>query len=396
MHPVRNGFSEEIEVRMKNDNRVLYRRLSLVALIKKIVEESDPLALKEFHDNRPIFRFRYGEKRDLRFVEFLRALCTGVENEESWGRHDYTFTELIYDLTMDKFCNLPKPSSSFTKNHIDNNQPRSRQRSDCRKPFKAFLKRISKDFKISPPASQLEAETRAAARMQGLVKHHFQYSQIEARRQKNLLWSRYNWNIDGDIIVVYLPRNISGRKRGEWLAKNIKDADPKRPNEKERIQRIIDQKLVFQAVDGLIEDLADPDTEQNQLWPKNEEQFGISLAIVVADEKARNIHEQRRSIRNLGEEKLKHLILRIFEDIKYDDYQDKEIAIDFGLSKATFSRFAGSDWAKTKSTIPDLWLNTAKVLTQHDGFKQIALKAGYLKEVETTLEKMHFLNPETD
>jgi AraC-like DNA-binding protein len=149
-------------------------------------------------------------------------------------------------------------------------------------------------------------------------------------------------------------------------------------------------------VDGLIEDLADPDTEQNQLWPKNEEQFGISLAIVVADEKARNIHEQRRSIRNLGEEKLKHLILRIFEDIKYDDYQDKEIATDFGLSKATFSRFAGSDWAKTKSTIPDLWLNTAKVLSRHDGFRQIALKAGYLKEVETTLEKMHFLNPETD
>ena len=78
MHPVRNGFSEEIEVRMKNDNRVLYRRLSLVALIKKIVEESDPLALKEFHDNRTIFRFRYGEKRDLHFVEFLRALCTGL------------------------------------------------------------------------------------------------------------------------------------------------------------------------------------------------------------------------------------------------------------------------------------------------------------------------------
>jgi hypothetical protein len=49
--PVGNGFSEEIEARMKNDNRELYRRLFLVALIKKIVEKSDTLALEEFHNS---------------------------------------------------------------------------------------------------------------------------------------------------------------------------------------------------------------------------------------------------------------------------------------------------------------------------------------------------------
>ena len=51
MHPVRNGFSEGIETRMKNDNEALYCRLSLVALIKKIVDESDPMALEEFHNS---------------------------------------------------------------------------------------------------------------------------------------------------------------------------------------------------------------------------------------------------------------------------------------------------------------------------------------------------------
>ena len=51
MHPVRNGFSEEIKALMKNDNREVYRRLSLVALIKKIVGESDALTLEELHNS---------------------------------------------------------------------------------------------------------------------------------------------------------------------------------------------------------------------------------------------------------------------------------------------------------------------------------------------------------
>jgi len=49
MHPAGTRFSDKIEVRMKNDNRELYSQLSLVALIKKIVEESDALALEAWN-----------------------------------------------------------------------------------------------------------------------------------------------------------------------------------------------------------------------------------------------------------------------------------------------------------------------------------------------------------
>jgi hypothetical protein len=360
------------------------------------VKESDPLALKEFHNNRTVFRFRSGEKREMRFIEFMNGLCERVEKDKSLGRQAFEIAAKAYDLTLDKFSNLPGQPSSPLKADLDKDRAERGGGSDCRYYYKAYLARITKLFKNKPPASQIEAEEREALCMQGLVRNHFYKSQLEAMRRLYTFWSRYTWIINGGAIRVWLPVFIRGRKRGEWLAKNITDPDPKSPNEKQRIQRMINEKLVFQAMEGQLEDLADPDTEQNQIWSKTEEQFGISLAIVVADEKAKNIHEQRRSIRNLGEEKLKHLILRIFEDIKYDDYQDKEIATDFGLSKATFSRFAGSDWAKTKSMIPDLWLNTAKILSHHDGFREVALETGYLKEVETTLEKMHFLKPETD
>ena len=318
---------------------------------------------------------------------FLNALCEGAEKDKRFKRHGYHFIELIYDLTMDKFCNLPNLVNSLSKNREDENQKIKPHGSDCRLYFKAFLSHISQDFKIRPPAGQLEAETRAAAAMQGLVIRHFHYSLLEIKRSMDRLWSRYNWKTNGVTIVLYFPKSISGRKRGEWLAKNVKKPKPNRLNEKQRIQKIIDQKLVCEMIDEQIEDLADLDFEKNWLWPKTEEQFGISLAKVVSNEKAADIHKQRRSIRNLGEERLKQLILRIFEDIKYDDYRDKEIAAEYGISKATFSRFAGSNWAKAKSAVPDLWHNTANVLSQHEAFREVAIEAGYLKKVESILNK---------
>ena len=55
------------------DLKDYYRRLSLIDLVRKIVEESDVLALEEFHNNRTLFRIKKGEKRDLHFVEFFEC-----------------------------------------------------------------------------------------------------------------------------------------------------------------------------------------------------------------------------------------------------------------------------------------------------------------------------------
>ena len=137
MHPIRNEFSEEIKARMKNDNRELYRQLSLVALIKKIVDESDTLALEEFHNNRTVFRFRSGEKRELRFVEFLNGLCHRVEKDKSLGRQAFEIAAKAYDITLDKFSNLPEQSSSPLKADLDKDRAERGGGSDCRLYYKA-------------------------------------------------------------------------------------------------------------------------------------------------------------------------------------------------------------------------------------------------------------------
>jgi hypothetical protein len=108
---------------------------------------------------------------------------------------------------------------------------------------------------------------------------------------------------------------------------------------------------------------------------------------IVAEEKAGRIKHQRRSIRALGKVALYRMILYIFENIGHSEYQDITVANTFGLSEATFSRFAGSQWNPSNSFIPDLWLNTAQVLAVHPDFKETALEAGVWEQVYKTLNK---------
>ena len=394
MHPVRNGLCEGIETRMKNDNEALYCRLSLVALIKKIVDESDPMALEEFHNNRTVFRFRSGEKREMRFIEFLTGLCERIEKDKSMEGQAFEIAAIAYDLTLDKFCNLPGQSAYLLKTDFDKNRAERSRGSDCRLYYKAYLTRITKLFKDKPPTSQIEAEEKAALCMQGLVRNHFYKSQLEAKRRLYTFWSRYLWIIKGGSINIWLPVFLKGRKRGEWLKKNIVDPDPNREGEKQRVQEIINALLVDETISKVVERTANLQNSVAPLWSKKDEQFGISLGQVVADEKAENIDQLRRSIRNLGKKKLKRMIKRIFKDLSREGYEDGKVAKDFGISKATFSRFAGSRWTKAESPIPDLWLNTAKVLSQDKIFKEVAMKTGYLKMAETISETNNLQKPE--
>lgn len=370
---------------MKNYKRELYRQLPLVDLIKKIVNESDPVALEEFHNNRTVFRFRSGEKCELRFIEFLYWLCEKVEYDKSLGRQAFEIASTAFDITLKKFKNLPGQSTLPVKTDPQKNRTKRGRGPDCRRYYKAYLTRITKLFRDKPPASQIEAEDRAALCMQGLVRYHFYLDQLEAKRKISKSWSRYNWNIKGGTIRILMPVVINGHKRREWLEKNIKDPDPDKEGEKQRIQKIIDTKLktVSKVIDGITE-------LQNggaPLWPKKDEEFGIILGQVVADEKAENIDQLRRSVRNLGKKKLKRMIVRIFEDVNSQEYEDGKIAKEFGLSKATFSRFAGSRWSEAKSPIPDLWLNTAKVLSEHEIFDEVATQTGYLEIAKTILRE---------
>ena len=101
-----------------------------------------------------------------------------------------------------------------------------------------------------------------------------------------------------------------------------------------------------------------------------------------------NIHKQRRSIKILGRSKLKVLIEQIFNEIRDESYSDSKIAKDYGLSKATFSRFAGCRWKDSKSnSIPDLWMNTAQVLATHPDFRALAKNSGVWEQVKVAVNR---------
>ena len=60
---------------------------------------------------------------------------------------------------------------------------------------------------------------------------------------------------------------------------------------------------------------------------------------------------------------------------------DEDIAEEFGISKSTFSRFAGKDWRKNTGlnnviVIPDLWKNMASVIMQNPVFAETAISLG--------------------
>jgi hypothetical protein len=222
--------------------------------------------------------------------------------------------------------------------------------------------------------------------MQGLVRRHFYRSLLEAERQANPFRSRYNWRVRGRTICVWLPVSLVGRERREWLEKNIDNPNPFREGERERVQAIVYSKLVRERSVDYTEDTDNSSEEKNLNGDDSGEIFTTSLAEVIAKEKARNIQLQRRSIKALGEERLRQLILRIFENLNCGEYEDGKVARDFGIAKATFSRFAGSRWFQKASAIPDLWRNTAEVLSENPIFEEVAKSAGVWEEVQNTLK----------
>jgi hypothetical protein len=373
-----------------NDLPTLYCHLSLVELARRIAEASDRKALEEFHNNRTVFCYRKGAY--LRFIDYLNELRQSALKMQWHSHSSFEIADKAFDLTLDKFNNLPSETRSNASEGGKISHIVKQEGSNCRLYFKAFVDRANKSFSEKPPTGELEQEDRASKVMQGIVRRHFYFSLREAKRNSNPFWSRYYWNLNNHNICVWLPVSLRGRKRREWLEQNIDSPDPNRSGECYRIQEIINQKLVRERFVPINEAIALENSKNPSPWPCREETFGVSLAKVIAAEKAINIQQQRPSIRALGGEKLKKMILTIFEDISYDDYKDSRISKDFGIAKASFCRFAGSRWQQTKSSIPDLWRNTAQILKDHHSFRQVAKEMGFWDQVITTVEKSASLN----
>jgi hypothetical protein len=171
-----------------------------------------------------------------------------------------------------------------------------------------------------------------------------------------------------------------------WLEANIDSEDLSETFNRREIQKMIDTRLDMGGILSIEEPAGEMALRQKGTENGVESPFvGTTLEQLdqfVAQEKVDCISRQRRSIQQLGAENLKAMILKIFGDLRKEEYNDGEIAKLFGLSKATFSRFAGSRWRKgSERTVPDLWANTAQVIARHDLFAEAAVEAGFSRQV---------------
>ena len=351
-----------------------YREMGLVELVRRIVEKSDHSALEELHTNRPVFHFQGGNP--VLLIQYLNLMRERIRNIERKEGASLILADRAYDLTLEKFFHIPGEKSN---NGID-----------CRNYYRAFVRKMELKSRSDERGEGLRAEAYAASVLQGLVRKHFALSLKEARRESNSFWSRYQWKIKGKSMSLWLPKVLWGQKRRLWLEKHIPDADPERPGERERVQKIIDQlhaRTQFVSLDDL-------PYSPSLRTPPAPVALGSApgLAARVAEEKADNIGLQRPSIRALGPQKLHELIVRIFESIEDEEYQQQKIAAEFGLSVATLSRFAGSDWKRnraSKGPTPDLWRNASNVISQIPVFREVAEELGLLDTIEAVRGEPH-------
>ena len=362
-----------------------YPSLSLFCLIQHIVQRADPLALRSLLESRQIFR--QGGQAPLLLSQFLERL-----REDTVRDGDLRSLEMAdwaYDQTLERFSHLP-PS--------DNAQVQAGP--DCRHYYRAVLVLLERWQQAHQQAGQLEEEAAVARILQRLVVKHFHLGRLDYCRRPGATSRRYVWRVKGRGLTLWRPAHIPGRELRKWLETHFPDADPARPGEGERIQAAIDNAIPsFRTVSleasplAASQRAADPpplhqvmEAERHQ----QAEQIALRLVDVVAEEKVAHLDRQRPAIRRLGREGLRQLIERIFQAILEEGHTDRAVAEEFGLSKATYSRFAGLRWSERlgdggQAPIPDLWRNLAHIVAGDAGFLVAAIQAGVLPRLRETL-----------
>ena len=350
--------------------------LALAELVQRIVTESDMSCLNEIH-TRPLFVDPDGRRVVIvGLITWLRDSAIRQDGAE--------IADWAYDLTISKFSSMPGEPP---------NEPRSAKRQkrkhiDCRYYYQALHKHLDAVGGSSDPPSVV-TEHKAVHAFRRLILRHFRLSLREARRQSG--WTRYVWHSTANgAVTVFMPRSLNGADRGKWLDSNIPESELRVPETGRRVQDIINDRLGNLDSDVMADVChgqpgACPDAALEQIT-------GDGLGRTVAAEKADAMHEQRPAIRALGAGKLQEMVERIFDRLADGHSVDVEIAREFGLSKATFSRFAGARWDRSNTigtAIPDLWLNTAQILAASPVFTEAARRAGVWNRVLWLAECNH-------
>ena len=359
-----------------------YCDLPLLELTRRIAFDSDMAALEELHQNRPLFSY----KRDISLLlgTFLRRLKES-DLARRWTGSEIMTLEKSYDLALDKFSNLPERSGG-------RHRPGKTRGPDCRYYYRAYYDyTMARLNEMDRSNSAMQVELIAAENLERMVIRHFYLSCLESKRRAKHSARRYCWRRNGRCVSVWMPVTLSGRQCRLWLEANIPDYDPTRFWERQRVQDTVNRLLTrprtisLCEVDGGADNIpAPPDSVLSMV---EQEISTNGLARTVAQEKAENIQQQRPAIRQLGTDKLKELIHTVFAKLACEEYVEQTIAVRFGMSKSTFSRFAGSRWHdRWENAVPDLWRNTAQTLAGHSAFIMAAKRTCVWKRMAQVLD----------
>ncbi len=341
-------------------NGIKYSSLSTFELIERVSVLEDHNALNYFLSFRKLFTI--SGKRVL-LPEYLLKLKEGkfypyliISNNET--KLDEKL-DLISDRTLQKFSVLKKYSEKIEGPY-------------CNNQYNELYKLLTDYYKSEKTISQLDLELKAESCLKGMVIRHLKFSWLEACRKTNRLYQRYRWLLTGGAIELMKPIGIKGREFTKWLENNIENPDPSNKGEKYRIQNAVDNWFGHSSeID--YESIAYSQHDKFDQYFYSE-RYPEDFVTLVANEKSENINKLKPSIRLLGLNKLKKFIKEILDNIMYNENKDISIAKEYGLSKATYSRFAGKNWKNNNNgEVPDLWKNIAHIITSDPTFTEMAI-----------------------
>lgn len=359
-----------------------FARYTIEALIEVLCTDVHDPAINELLDHRTPFVWNGSDV--LIGLHHLITYC--IERCATLPpRHRTEILDAARDLTLDKFTNLPpetlpkkhcETASVGTDDLLGEEEDIHWPKTDRRKYYKALANAVLADQEVTCAPNSIERESAVCAVFQRFVLRHIGLSLKEAtRKSRNPFESRYAWNIPGKgSITVYLPKYLNGPQRSAWLRENVDDPCPGRRGERERVQSIIDERLAIPCF------VSDPEIELGctaSAMPNPQDLAARSgypdLARYFAEEKATCIDALKPSIRKCGADGVRSLVMARMQSLATDQKSDAALAREAGVSKAAYSRFAGSNW---NSAIPDLWRNVAQEISRDPILREMAERAG--------------------
>lgn len=359
-----------------------FARHTIEELIDVLCADVHNQAINELLDHRTPFVWNGSEV----FIGLYHLVANGIERCASLSpRHRTEILDAARDLTLDKFTNLPpealpekfrKSAPVGTEDLQGEEEAIHWPKTDRRKYYKALANAVLADQEVTCAQSSIERESAVCAVFQRFVLRHIGLSLKEATRKfRNPFESRYAWNIPGKgAITVFLPKYLSGPQRSAWLSDNVDDPCPGRKGERERVQSIIDERLAIPSF------VSGPEIELGCTTSDmpNPRELAIrsdypNMARYFSEEKAACLNALKPSIRKCGAEGVRTLVMARMQSLATGEKKDDALAREAGVSKAAYSRFAGSKW---NSAMPDLWRNVAKEISRDPVFREMAERAG--------------------